>query len=434
MNIIEEFKWRGFIHDITPGVEEQLSKGMTVGYIGIDPTSDSLHVGHLVSLMMMVHFQRAGHKPIIIIGGATASIGDPSGKSEERNLLPRELVKNNGAAIRDQIRRLGNGNLFISPTEDFNKQEANSLVIWDNGAWFDGMNMMTFLRDIGKHFSVNTMIAKDSVQKRLETGLSLTEFMYQAMQAYDFYSLNADKQINCKIQFGGSDQWGNITAGIDLIRRMNGNESFAITCPLLTKADGSKFGKTEKGTVWLDAEKTSPFAFMQFWLNTSDVDAERLIKLFCLENRDHIEALIADSKQKPHERLLQKTLAQEITVMVHGRDAFEKAANTADILFGNDANALRTLSVDSIASFARDIPGGEAKRESIGSNVVDFLVSCGAFNSKGDARRTIQNNGLSINKVRINNPALVMSKEHLLHDSFILTQVGKKMFFLVKVA
>jgi tyrosyl-tRNA synthetase len=422
MSLIEEFKWRGLIHDMTPGVEEQLSKGMTVGYMGIDPTSDSLHVGHLTSLMMMVHFQRAGHKPIIVVGGATASIGDPSGKSEERNLLPKDVIVKNASGIYVQLMKLG-----------FEFTKPNGARIWNNNSWFSGMGLLTFLRDIGKHFNVNTMLAKDSVQKRMEHGISLTEFMYQAMQAYDFYSLNADQYINCKIQFGGSDQWGNITAGIDLIRRMTGNEAFAITCPLLTKADGTKFGKTEQGTVWLDPNKTSPFAFMQFWLNTSDDEAEKLIKIFSLATIEQTEALIAEHWKKPQDRLLQKTLAQELTVMVHSREAFEQAANTADILFGNDANALKTLPLENLNSIVKDIPGGEAKRDAIGSNVIDFLSSCGAFDSKGEVRRTIQNNGLSLNKVRISDPALTISKEHLLHDSFILSQVGKKKFFLIKV-
>lgn len=427
MNFVEELSWRGMIHDVMPGTEELLLKELTSAYVGIDPTADSLHIGHLVGVMMLKHFQRCGHKPIALVGGATGMIGDPSMKSQERNLLDEATLRHNQECIKNQLAR------FL----DFESDAPNAAELVNNYDWMKEFTFLDFIRDIGKHITVNYMISKDSVKKRLSAesreGMSFTEFTYQLVQGYDFLYLY--QHYNCKLQMGGSDQWGNITTGTELIRRKTGGEAFALTCPLITKADGSKFGKTESGNVWLDPEKTSPYEFYQFWLNTSDEDAEKYIKIFTLLPREEVDQLTLEHREAPHQRLLQKRLAEEMTVMVHSREEYEMAVEASLILFGQGtADQLRRLNEKTLLSIFEGVPRFEISREglSAGIPVVDLLAGeTAVFPSKGEIRRTIQANGLSINKEKINSPDLVVDASFLIGGKYLLAQKGKKNYFLI---
>lgn len=427
MNFVEELKWRGMIHDIMPGAEEQFQKEMTTGYVGIDPTADSLHIGHLVGVMMLKHLQVSGHKPIVLVGGATGMIGDPSGKSMERNLLDEATLRHNQECLRQQLSR------FL----DFESDVPNRAEMVNNYDWMKEFSFLAFIRDVGKHITVNYMMAKDSVKKRISAdsrdGLSFTEFTYQLVQGYDFLHLYREK--NCKLQMGGSDQWGNITTGTELIRRIEGGEAFALTCPLITKADGGKFGKTESGNVWLDPERTSPYHFYQFWLNTSDTDAEKYIKIFTLLTREEVESLVKEHQEAPHMRLLQKRLAEEVTVMVHGREAYDLAVEASDILFGKGVTAtLRKLDEKTLLSVFEGVPTFEVALDVVkgGVNVVDLLADASAvFPSKGEARRTISGGGVSINKEKVESADLVVDGNALLNDRYILVQKGKKNYSLL---
>jgi tyrosyl-tRNA synthetase len=424
MNFIEELKWRGMIHDTMPGTEEQLAKEMTSAYIGFDPTSDSLHIGSLVPILLLVHFQRSGHKPIALVGGATGMVGDPSGKSEERNLLTEEVLQNNLRGVKQQLEK------YL----DFDASKPNAAEMVNNYDWFREMNFLQFIRDVGKHITVNYMMAKDSVKKRIdsENGISFTEFTYQLIQGYDFYWLYKNK--NCKLQMGGSDQWGNIVTGTELVRRKAGGEAFALTCPLVKKADGSKFGKTEKGNIWLDAAKTSPYQFYQFWLNASDEDAQSWIKLFTLLPKAEVEALIAEHDQAPHLRILQKRLAKELTCFIHTEHDYEFAVKASDILFGNaTTDALQSLSEEQLLQALEGVPAFEYPKENLSSgvDVVTFLADSKIFPSKGEARKTVQGGGVSLNKEKINSIDLMVDKSQLLNDKYILVQKGKKNYFLV---
>lgn len=427
MNFVEELKWRGMLHDIMPGTEEQLQKEITPAYVGIDPTADSLHIGHLVGVMMLKHLQIAGHKPIALIGGATGMIGDPSGKSQERNLLDEATLRHNEECLKKQLSK------FL----DFNSGEKNEAVLVNNYDWMKNFTFLEFIRDVGKRITVNYMMAKDSVKKRLgedaKTGMSFTEFTYQLVQGYDFYHLYTT--MGCKLQMGGSDQWGNITTGTELIRRMAGGEAYALTCPLITKADGTKFGKTESGNVWLDANRTTPYAFYQFWLNTSDEDAERYIKIFTLLNKEEIEALITAHREAPHARQLQQKLAEEVTCMVHSREEYEKAVSASQILFGKGtADQLKTLDEATFLAIFEGVPQFRISKTELeqGINVLDLLAEkTQVFPSKGELRRTIKGNGLSINKEKIQNPELVINNDYLIGGKYILAQKGKKNYFLL---
>lgn len=427
MNFVEELKWRGMLHDIMPGTEEQLQKEVTPAYVGIDPTADSLHIGHLVGVMMLKHLQIAGHKPIALIGGATGMIGDPSGKSQERNLLDEPTLRHNQECLKEQLSK------FL----DFESGEKNEAVLVNNYDWMKDFSFLAFIRDVGKRITVNYMMAKDSVKKRLgeesKSGMSFTEFTYQLVQGYDFYHLY--KELGCKLQMGGSDQWGNITTGTELIRRMDSGEAFAMTCPLITKADGTKFGKTESGNVWLDPERTSPYAFYQFWLNTSDEDAERYIKIFTLLSKEEIDNLVTNHKEAPHARALQKRLAEEVTCMVHSREEFDMAVEASQILFGKGtAEQLRKLNESTFLAVFEGVPQFKISKEelSAGINVIDLLAEkSGVFPSKGELRRTIKGNGLSINKEKIGNPDLIVNNDYLIGDKYILAQKGKKNYFLL---
>jgi tyrosyl-tRNA synthetase len=423
MNFVEELRWRGMIHDISPGTEEQLQKEMTTAYVGIDPTADSLHIGHLVSIMMLKHLQLAGHKPVALVGGATGMIGDPSGKSEERNLLSEEELRHNESAIKQQLLN------FL----DFEKG-ANRAEIVNNYDWMKEFSFLGFLREVGKHLSVNYMMAKDSVKKRLETGISFTEFTYQLVQGYDYLHLFHTK--NCKLQMGGSDQWGNITTGTELIRRKTGGEAFALTCPLITKADGTKFGKTEAGNVWLDARYTSPYHFYQFWLNCSDEDTERYIKIFSLFSKNEIDTLIAEHRQAPHLRSLQKALAKDITIRVHGSQEYETAVEASDILFGKGTtDTLRKLPEQVFLSVFDGVPMMDIAKAEIeaGVGIIDFLSDkTGILKSKGEARRALKEGSISINKHRVDDTLLV-DASHLINNRYILVQRGKKNYYLVQL-
>ena len=423
MNFIDELKWRGMIHDVMPGTEEQLAKEMTAGYIGFDPTADSLHIGSLATLMLLKHFQLAGHKPVVLVGGATGMVGDPSGKSQERNLLDMETLNFN---LEGQKRQLVK---FL----DFDCGE-NSAIVVNNYDWFKDYNFLDFIRDIGKHITINYMMAKDSVKKRLELGLSFTEFSYQLVQGYDFYWLYENK--NCKLQMGGSDQWGNITTGTELIRRKSGGEAYALTTPLVTKADGGKFGKTETGNVWLDPEKTSPYAFYQFWLNTSDEDAARYIKIFTLFNEQEIQELLKQQAEAPHLRELQKALAKDITIRVHSEEDYNLAVEASEILFGKGtAESLKKLDERTLLGVFEGVPQSEVSRETILNKIgiIDFLAdTTNIFPSKGEARRMLKDNGVSVNKEKVNDTYEV-SETDLLNNKYILIQKGKKNYFLVKV-
>jgi tyrosyl-tRNA synthetase len=410
------------IHDMMPGAEEQLAKEMTSGYIGFDPTSDSLHVGNLFQLMILKNFQLAGHKPMVLVGGATGMIGDPSGKSAERNLLDQATLEYNVKSQQKQLEK------FL----DYDCG-ANSAETVNNYDWFKNYNALDFLRDVGKHITVNYMMAKDSVQKRLETGISFTEFSYQLIQGYDFYWLYKNK--NCRIQMGGSDQWGNIVTGTELIRRMAGGEAYALTSPLVTKADGTKFGKTESGTVWLDAAKTSPYKFYQYWLNATDEDAAKYIRVFTLLTKEEIEAMEAEHAQAPHLRILQKALAKDVTIRVHGNEAVESAIETSDILFGKGtAESLKKLFPDNLSSDFEGVPQFVISKSELeaGINVGDLLaVNTAIFPSKGELRKMVQNNGLSINKEKVTDAGMMIDITHLISDRFMLVQKGKKDYYLI---
>lgn len=423
MNLIEELRWRGMIADIMPGTEEQLNKEMTTGYIGFDPTADSLHIGSLVPILLLVHFQKAGHKPIALVGGATGMVGDPSGKSEERNLLSEEALQKNVAGVKAQLEK------FL----DFNPALPNAAEMANNYDWFKGISFIDFLRDAGKHITVNYMMAKDSVKKRIEgeTGISYTEFAYQLMQGYDFYWLHQHK--NCKLQMGGSDQWGNMTTGTELIRRKSGGEAFVFTNPLITKADGGKFGKTESGNVWLDPVRTTPYQFYQFWLNASDTDAEKWIRIFTFLTRDAIDMLIHEHKMNPAARVLQKTLAQEITVFVHGKEEFEKAVETTQKLFANQNAPAESLSIEDLEGMEGVIKVDYAKDKLTGGiDIVSFLAETAILSSKGEARKLVEGGGISINRKKADGVKMTIDNGLLLHDKYILVQKGKKNYYLVQ--
>ena len=423
MNFIEELRWRGMIHDMMPGTEEQLNKEMTAAYVGIDPTADSLHIGHLVSIMMLKHFQLAGHKPIALVGGATGMIGDPSGKSEERNLLDETVLRHNQDCIKEQLYK------FL----DFDTTNANNAEIVNNYDWMKEFSFLGFLRDVGKHLTVNYMMAKDSVKKRLETGLSFTEFSYQLVQGYDFLFLYEHK--NCKLQMGGSDQWGNITTGTELIRRKTGGEAYALTCPLITKADGGKFGKTESGNIWLDPEKTSPYKFYQFWINCSDEDSSKYIRIFSMFNKQEVEGLEAQHNEAPHLRTLQKALAKDLTVRVHSLEDYDAAVEASEILFGKGTTeTLQKMNEETLLSVFEGVPQSDLSFEEIneGINIVDFLSEkTNIFPSKGEARRMLKDNGVSVNKQKVSEAA-ILNKDMLLNNKYVIVQKGKKNYYLIK--
>lgn len=423
MNLIEELRWRGIIQDIMPGTEEQLIKEVTTGYIGFDPTADSLHIGSLVPIIILVHLQRAGHRSIALVGGATGMVGDPSGKSEERNLLGEELLTHNVACIQKQLAR------FL----DFDPSKQNAAEIVNNYDWFKNFSFLDFIRDVGKHITVNYMMAKESVRKRLEgeNGMSFTEFTYQLVQGYDFYWLNKHK--NAKLQIGGSDQWGNIVTGTELIRRKAGGEAFAFTCPLITKSDGGKFGKTEKGNIWLDANKSSPYQFYQFWLNAGDEDAARWIKIFTFLSKDEIEELLSKHNQNPALRELQKRLASEVTIFVHGREEFEKAVATTEKLFADLSAPATSLSQEDLETMDGVIKFDfSMDKIRAGIDIISFLADTGIFSSKGEARKMLQNGGVSINRNKISDATMSLSESLLLHNIYLLVQKGKKNYYLVK--
>ena len=422
MNLIEELRWRGILHDIMPGTEEQLKKEMTTGYIGFDPTADSLHIGSLVPILLLVHFQKAGHKPIALVGGATGMIGDPSGKSEERNLLNEETLQKNIAGVKAQLEK------FL----DFDPSKPNAAEMTNNYDWFKPISFIDFLRDAGKHITVNYMMAKESVKKRIEgeTGISYTEFAYQLMQGYDFYWLYKNK--NCKLQMGGSDQWGNMTTGTELIRRKAGGEAFVFTNHLITKSDGSKFGKTEGGNIWLDATKTSPYQFYQFWLNAADADAEKWIKIFTMLSKEEIGALIQEHNIDPGKRLLQKRLAAEVTVFIHGQEEYDKAIQTTEKLFSQQNASADSLSVDDLEGMEGIVKIEVAKSGIENVDVVSFLTDTKIFPSKGEARKMIQNGGVSFNRKKIEDAQFTVDPSLLLHNQYLLIQKGKKNYYLVK--
>lgn len=429
MDFIEELQWRGMIHDMMPGTSEQLKKEMTTAYLGIDPTADSLHIGHLVGVMMLMHFQRCGHKPIALVGGATGMIGDPSLKSQERVLLSEETLRHNENAIKQQLSK------FL----DFNSDAPNAAELVNNYDWMKDFSFLSFIREIGKHITVNYMMAKDSVKKRLSSesseGMSFTEFSYQLLQGYDFLHLNQEK--NCKIQVGGSDQWGNITTGTELIRRVSGGEAYALVCPLITKADGSKFGKTESGNVWLDKRYTSPYKFVQFWLNVSDTDAEKFIRIFTFLSKEEVESLTEAHRAEPHLRILQKALAKEITYMVHSKEDYDAAVEASSILFGNaTADALKKLDEETFLSVFEGVPTFEISKDefSSGIKIVDLLTEKAAiFPSKGECRKMIQAGGFSINKEKWSSVDECLDDSYLLNSRYILAQKGKKNYYLIVV-
>lgn len=425
-NFIEELRWRNMIHDMTPGVEEQLSKEMTTAYVGIDPTADSLHIGHLVSIMMLKHFQKAGHKPIALIGGATGMIGDPSGKSEERKLLDEETLRRNEKALYDQLSR------FL----DFSPELPNRAEIVNNYDWTKDFDLIKFLREVGKHITVNYMLAKDSVKKRMETGISFTEFTYQLLQGYDFLYLFEHK--NCKLQMGGSDQWGNITTGTELIRRKLGADAYALTCPLITKADGGKFGKTEKGNIWLDKRYTSPYQFYQFWINTSDEDAEKYIKIFTMLPKQEIDSLIEKHRQEPHLRLLQQTLAREITIMIHGLEEYEAAVEASQILFGKGTKEqLEKLSEQTFLEIFEGVPQYKLSVSLLqqGISLIELLAThTDIMPSKGEARKMVQAGGVSINKEKVSSIELMIDFNYCINKKYLLVQKGKKNYYLIIVS
>ena len=423
-NLIKELTWRGLIQDIMPGTEDQLAREKTAAYIGFDPTADSLHIGSLVPILLLVHLQRAGHKPIALVGGATGMIGDPSFKSEERRLLSEETLRANSAGIRAQLTR------FL----DFDPALPNAAEMVNNYDWFKDISLLDFIRDVGKHISVNYMMSKDSVRRRLEgdSGISFTEFTYQLIQGYDFYWLYSHKE--CKLQMGGGDQWGNITTGAELIRRMSGGEAFAFTCPLLVKADGGKFGKTEKGNIWLDPARTSPYQFYQFWLNASDEDAAKWIKIFTFIPEDDVNRLLLENRERPELRNLQKRLGKEITTFVHGTEAYEFAVKASNLLFASDTiGLLNELTETQLLEILEGVPTVAFPRQRLAASldIVSFLAETQIFPSKGESRKTVQGGGVSINKVRVSTVDFSVSFASLLHDKYVLVQKGKTKYFLV---
>ena len=426
-NFVEELRWRGMIHDITPGTEEELGKGMMYAYVGIDPTGDSLHIGHLVSIMILKHFQACGNKPYALVGGATGMIGDPSMKSNERNLLDEQTLAHNVSCIKEQLGR------FL----DFNSDAPNKAELVNNYDWMKDYTFINFTRDIGKLITVNYMMSKDSVKKRLSRdsseGMSFTEFTYQLLQGYDFLYLF--KNHNVKLQLGGADQWGNITTGTELIRRTLGAEAYALTCPLITKADGGKFGKTEKGNIWLDPKRTSPYQFYQFWLNVSDADAEKYIKIFTMLDRETIEAAIAEHNEDPGQRRLQKLLAKEVTIMVHSEEAYENALLASRMLFGKSTSEeLRKLDEQTFLDVFAGVPTFSIKREELPAQLLELLaVKTGIFPSKGEARKMVQAGGFSLNKDKITDIAYEVSEADVVDGKFILAQKGKKDYYLINV-
>ncbi|MEO7922336.1 MAG: tyrosine--tRNA ligase [Chitinophagaceae bacterium] len=424
MNLIAELRWRGLVQDIMPGTEEQLNKEMTSAYIGFDPTADSLHIGSLVPILLLVHLQKAGHKPFALVGGATGMVGDPSGKSEERNLLSEEVLKHNQEGVKKQLMQ------YL----DFDTSKPNAAEMVNNYDWFKDLSFLHFIRDVGKHITVNYMMAKDSVKKRLEgdTGMSFTEFTYQLVQGYDFYWLYKNK--NCKLQMGGSDQWGNIVTGTELIRRKAGGEAFAFTCPLITKADGGKFGKTETGNIWLDPIRTTPYHFYQFWLNASDTDADKWIKIFTFLTQPAINSILEEHKKDPGKRTLQKTLAAAITEFVHGKTALQEATTTTEKLFSNQSAPAESLSVQDLEGMEGVVKIDFAKdRISNGVDIISFLADTGIFDSKGNARKNVQGGGVSINRKKIDGIESKVDNSMLLHGRYLLVQKGKKNYYLVKV-
>ncbi|MFC2720037.1 MAG: tyrosine--tRNA ligase [Bacteroidota bacterium] len=429
MNFVEELRWRGMLHDIMPGTEDILKKECITAYVGIDPTADSLHIGHLCSVMMLKHFQRCGHKPIVLVGGATGMIGDPSGKSDERNLLDEDTLRHNQEAIRLQLQK------FL----DFGDDAPNAAELVNNYDWMKDVTFLDFARNIGKHITVNYMMSKDSVKRRLNgefsAGMSFTEFTYQLLQGFDFLHLYRTK--NCKLQMGGSDQWGNITTGTELIRRIEQSEAFALTCPLITKADGTKFGKTETGNIWLSAEYTSPYKFYQFWLNTADEDAERYIKIFTELPHDEIAALVAEHKNAPHERRLQRRLAEEVTVMVHSREALQMAVEASAILFGNATKEmLSRIDEQTLLSLFEGVPRFTIDRGLLQSGVQPLTLLAeltNIFPSKGEARKTIQANGLSLNKEKLTDIDRLIGLDSLIGDKYLIVQKGKKNYYYIIV-
>ena len=422
-NFITEMTWRGMIHDIMPGTEEALMKKVSAGYIGFDPTADSLHIGHLVQIMTLVHFQRAGHKPYALVGGATGMVGDPSGKSQERNLLDADALNHNVAAVKKQLER------FL----DFNCGE-NSAEMVNNYDWFKNMNFLDFIRDTGKHITVNYMMSKDSVKSRLESGLSFTEFSYQLVQGYDFYYLNKHK--DCMVQLGGSDQWGNIVTGTELIRRKGGGEAYAVTTPLIKKADGTKFGKTAGGSVWLDPERTSPYEFYQYWMNASDADSENYIKIFTLFTQDKIEGLIAEHNEVPHLRVLQKAIAEDITIRVHGEEALKVAIAASNILFGKSTSEdLKSLSEKDFFAVFDGVPQATVSRSEYeaGLGIIDALsAKTGFLASNGEARRELKGNAISVNKEKVGEE-FVLTNDALINNKYVLLGKGKKNNYILVV-
>ncbi|MBP9508039.1 MAG: tyrosine--tRNA ligase [Bacteroides sp.] len=427
MNFVEELRWRGMVHDMMPGTEELLAKEQVTAYVGIDPTADSLHIGHLCGVMMLRHLQRCGHKPLALIGGATGMIGDPSGKSAERNLLDEKTLRHNQDSIKKQL------NKFL----DFESDAPNRAELVNNYDWMKDFTFLDFAREVGKHITVNYMMSKESVKKRLtgeaRDGLSFTEFTYQLLQAYDFLHLNKVK--GCKLQMGGSDQWGNITTGTELIRRTNGGEAYALTCPLITKADGGKFGKTESGNIWLDARYTSPYKFYQFWLNVSDADAERYIKIFTSLSKEVIDGLVAEHQQAPHLRVLQKRLAKEVTIMVHSEEDYNAAVEASSILFGNaTSDALRKLDEETLLAVFEGVPQFDVSRDTLlaGVKAVDLFVDhAPAFASKGEMRKLVQSGGVSLNKEKLTDFDQLITVEQLLGGKYLLLQKGKKNYYLI---
>jgi tyrosyl-tRNA synthetase len=426
-NFVKELEWRGMIHNIMPGTEEQLEKEMTSAYVGIDPTADSLHIGHLVSIMMLRHLQAAGHRPIALVGGATGMIGDPSMKSSERNLLDEQTLRHNQNAIKQQLSR------FL----DFDSGKPGAAIMVNNYDWMKDFSFLDFIRDVGKHITVNYMMSKDSVKKRIsgeeKEGMSFTEFTYQLVQGYDFLYLY--KNHGCKLQMGGSDQWGNITTGTELIRRMESGEAFALTCPLITKADGGKFGKTEQGNVWLDARYTSPYAFYQFWLNVADAEAEKYMKIFTMLSKEEIEQAVEQHNQAPHMRELQKLLAKEITTMVHGSEEYRKAVEASSILFGKaTTETLRELDEKTFLDIFDGVPVFSITKEDLQENITELLAAKTAvFPSKGECRKMIKAGGVSINKSKAQSPEQILSDEDLLNNRYILIQKGKKNYFILTI-
>ena len=423
-NLIAELQWRGMIQDIMPGTEDQLNKEMTTGYIGFDPTADSLHIGNLVPIILLNHLQQCGHKPIALVGGATGMVGDPSGKSEERNLLSEETLSHNLACVKKQLEK------YL----DFDSSKPNAAEMANNYDWFKDFTFLDFIRDVGKHITVNYMMSKDSVKKRLDgdTGMSFTEFTYQLVQGYDFYYLHKNK--GCKLQMGGSDQWGNIVTGTELIRRKSGGEGFAFTCPLITKADGGKFGKSEKGNVWLDAKRTSTYQFYQFWLNTADADAEKYIKIFTFLPKEEIDALLAAHKGNEHQRLLQKKLAEEVTCFVHSRADYDFAVNASQVLFNNDtAEILQQLNEEQLLQVLDGVPTVNIARSVLdaGIDIVSFLADTNIFPSKGEAKKMVQGGGISINKIKVDAIEYILKTDSLLNGKFLLIQKGRRNYYLV---